>query len=97
MANSHARDTQLLYWNAQSIHHKKHELLHILHSDRIPIALLNETQLRPQDKFTTRNFISYRSDRPDRRGGGVAILIHKTIQHEHLTLPQLNRTEAVAI
>ena len=61
------------------------------------MALLNETHLQPDDKFTTRNYTSYRADRQDRRGGGVAIIIHKSIKHHVVDLPVLNRLEAVAI
>ena len=94
MANT---QTQILFWNAQSIRHTKHELLNLLQSDRIPVALINETHLRAEDKFTTRNFTTYRSDRQDGRGGGVAIIVHKTIEHQKIEIPPLNRTEAVAI
>ena len=94
MANT---QTQILFWNAQSIRHKKHELLNLLQSDRIPVALINETNQRAEDKFSTRNFTTYRSDRQDRRGGGVAILVHKPIEHHKIEIPTLNRTEAVAI
>ena len=97
MRHIRANGTQILFWNAQSIKPKKQELLHLLQSNKIPIALINETHLHPQNKFTTRNFIPYRADRQDRRGGGVAILIHKTIEHHKITIPQLNRMEAVAI
>ena len=97
MANTQNRHTHILFWNAQSIQHKKQELLNLLQSDRIPVALINETHLRAEDKFSTRNFTSYRSDRQDRRGGGVAILVHKTIDHHKIEIPPLNRTEAVAI
>lgn len=61
------------------------------------MALVNETHLQPDDKFTTRNYTSYRADRQDRRGGGVAIIIHKSIKHHVVDLPVLNRLEAVAI
>lgn len=61
------------------------------------MALVNETFLHPDDKFTTRNYTSYRTDRQGRRGGGVAIILHKTIKHHKVQLPPLNRLEAVAV
>lgn len=88
---------QVLSWNAQSIMNKKHELLHHLQENRIPVALISQTHLRPSDKFSTRNYTSYRSDRPNRREGGVAIILHKSTKHIKIDLPQLNRLEAVAV
>jgi Exonuclease III len=94
--NTKRNHTKILFWNANSIRNKKHELLHLMQSQKIPIALISETHLRLDEKFSTRNFISYRYDRQN-RGGGVAVIIHKSIKHNKIQLPQLNRLEAVGI
>ena len=93
--NTKQNHTKILFWNANSIRNKKHELLHLMQSQKIPIALISETHLRLDEKFSTRNFISYRYDRQN-RGGGVAV-IHKSIKHNKIQLPQINRLEAVGI
>lgn len=88
---------KILFWNAQSIRNKKHEFLQLLQDNRIHVALINETHLNTNDKFTLRNYKVHRSDRVNRRGGGTAIAIHKSIQHTAIPLTQLQRTEATAV
>ena len=76
---------------------KKHELLQLLQSQKIPVALINETFLKEKHKFKVRNYQVYRHDRPDRRAGGTAILVHNSIQHTVLDNPALHRLESTAI
>ena len=44
-----------------------------------------------------RNYRIYRNDRPNRRAGGTAILVHKSVQHTVLDNPALHRLESTAI
>lgn len=92
-----SRGTGILFWNAQGIRNKKAELLHYLNKNKIPIALITETHLTDREKFNNRNYSTYRLDRNNRQGGGVAILVHKTVKHNLVDLPITNRTECVAI
>ena len=89
--------TDILPWNAQGVRHKKNELLQLLQTRRIPVALISETYLKVRDKFTMRNYKVYRNDREHRRGGGTAIAVHKTIQHTVVENPALHRLEATVI
>lgn len=61
------------------------------------IALISETHLKPNNKFTLTNFKIYRTDRTNRPGGGTAIIIDKHIKHVEILLPTLTRVEATAI
>jgi exonuclease III len=47
--------------------------------------------------FKCTNFITYRYDRLEQRGGGTAILIRQDIKHNEFLIPQLQRVEATAI
>ena len=76
---------RLLQWNARSIRNKKDELFHFLLKTDIDICLLCETWLNNKDSIKHQNFFCYRLDRQHGGGGGVAILIKKSINHELLT------------
>jgi hypothetical protein len=65
--------TNILFWNARSIKFKKYEFINYLNASNIPIALISETHLQPSTKFKYPNYITYRSDRLNQRGGGTAI------------------------
>ena len=75
---------RLLQWNARSIRNKKDELFHFLLKTDIDICLLCETWLNNKDSIKHQNFFCYRLDRQHGGGGGVAILIKKSINHELL-------------
>ena len=49
------------------------------------------------DKFTLRNYTIVRWDMDNRRGGGTAIIIHKSIEYDIITTPHLLRAEACTI
>lgn len=44
-------------------------------------ALISETHLKPHDKFTLANFKIYRTDKTNRLGGCMALMIHKHVAH----------------
>jgi hypothetical protein len=89
--------TDILFWNARGIKSKKFEFLNYLEVNNIPIALVNETHLQPTTKFKCPNYITYRSDRLNQRGGGTAILIRQDFKHSEILLPPLKHMEATAI
>lgn len=68
-----------------------------MQSNKIPIALISETFLKPQHKFKVRNYQVYRNDRINRRAGGTAILIHNSVEHAIVDPPLLHRIEATAV
>jgi hypothetical protein len=87
----------LLYWNARSIKGKSIETHNFLIDNNIHIALFNETWLKNTDKFSFPDYHCYRLDREERRGGGVAIVVRKGLQHQLLPDLQLNVIEAIGI
>lgn len=72
---------KIINWNATSILHKKEEIEEFLERNKIDIALVTETWLKPEVKFKLKKYHVYRRDRIS-HGGGVAILIKKGIPHE---------------
>jgi hypothetical protein len=69
--------TNILFWNARGIKSKKYEFINYLDANNIPRALISETHLQFSTKFKCPNYITYRSDRLNQRGGGTAILIRR--------------------
>lgn len=77
---------KILNWNACGLAARKSELQHLLEEEGIDIACITETHLKPKHKIFIENFKIYRFDRTSSRGGGVAILIRESIQHEPISV-----------
>lgn len=92
------KNLKIMTWNAQSLKNKKLELYDYLTSHCIDIALINETHLTNKISISHRSFKIYRLDRDDtRRGGGVAIIIRRNIDHELIPCPLTKVIEAISI
>lgn len=91
------QNLKIVSWNANSIKDKKMELQDFIHNHRPDIVLLQETFLKSNDKFGMPNYITYRTDRDNGRGGGVAILTHKNLQHKRIENYNAGAIENVAI
>lgn len=78
----------IITWNARGIRNKKDELFNFLLNRNIHVCLISETLLNHSISIKHRDFYCYRNDRIQNRGGGVAVLIRKNI--EHTLLPPLN-------
>ena len=74
-------------WNAYSIKAKKLELLKFLQEHEIDVLLVQETFLKPQDKFTLQNYTIIRQDRLRERGGGTLVATRKNIYHYEIPNP----------
>jgi hypothetical protein len=61
----------ILFWNASGIRSKKYELINYLETNNIIIAQISETHLKTCKKFNCPNYITYRSDMLNQRGGGT--------------------------
>jgi ribonuclease HI len=68
-----------MHWNAEGVMNKKTELEHILHERNINICCLQETHLQCGKAFKIRGYQSFRSDRADRRKGGILTLVRNNI------------------
>lgn len=88
-----------LIFNAQSVRSKKSEIFEFLLSESIDLALFSETYLKHEDSFCHSAYYTYRLDRDnDRgRGGGVAIMIKREIEHILLPCPATEIIEALSI
>jgi hypothetical protein len=69
------QNINFLIWNAQSISPKRDETFNFLLKKNIHVALINETWLKPQNKFYHSDYICLRNDRIKRDHGGVMILV----------------------
>lgn len=87
----------ILCWNAQSIHNKLTETFSYLNEKKIDIALFSETWLNQNHTTTNDEYTTYRHDRMDRNGGGVAISIRNHVQHELLPLINTKVIETIGI
>jgi hypothetical protein len=55
-----------------------------LNEKKIDIALISETHMKPSNQLKICNYDTHRKDRKIKKGGGVAIMIEKSIKHEEL-------------
>lgn len=89
---------KIIIWNAQSIWNKRREFFDYMTSENIDIALINETYLNNRLSLSHPKFKIYRLDRPENlRGGGVAIVINRSIKHELLSVPLTTVIEAISL
>ena len=92
---------KILFWNSNGIKHKLNELRSLALHLKTDIILLNETRLPPSTKLHIPNFFTYRNDLPPVRGspahGGTAVLIHRRIIHQPITLNTHIQTSSVVI
>ena len=72
---------KIAHINLQSINNKLDELKHFLATNNIGIMSINETWLTEKSTIKILNYSIVRKDRPaGKHGGGVCILIHKSIR-----------------
>lgn len=65
----------ILYWNANGIQHKIHELYELMTNNHIHVACLNETFLKPTQRlYSHPEFKTYRLDRREGRN-------HNKVKH----------------
>lgn len=86
----HQNYLKIVSWNANGIRKKKPETTHFLADHQPDVLLIQETHLKPSDRFTLPNYQIIRQDRLHNRGGGTLIAIHKTISHYEVPNPAEN-------
>lgn len=85
MDRSHKNETNinLFQWNSQSLRPKLCSFADLLARENIHIAIISESWLDSESDMTISGYNVYRTDRWDGYGG-VAIIVHKSIQaHIH--------------
>lgn len=90
----------ILAWNCQSLKSKIPELSRLILKNNYHIILLYETWLNEKIEIKIPNYNCYRKDRLSNSRfphGGVAILVHKSINHAIIECCSLNHFEAIFI
>ncbi|RNA11678.1 AP-like endonuclease reverse transcriptase [Brachionus plicatilis] len=82
--------------NIKSLSNKRNELYNFNSGNNTHIFSINETWLKPNKELNFPNYSIVRKDRTDSVGGGVALLIKKTIPFEEISLDNFN-TESIGI
>lgn len=97
--NIDSHEIKMLYWNANSVRNKIHELYAFLTDNDIKIACICETFLLSNDILPSHpNFITYRNDRTtNHRSGGVAIIMNRQIKHQIVSIKPTKLIENVSI
>lgn len=81
--NDPTNNIKIMQWNARSLVSNKHSLSMFLKSEKIDIALISETWLKPNLTMTFTGYDLIRSDRINGKGG-VAILVGSKLRYQIL-------------
>lgn len=89
----------ILHWNANGITNFSNlkQFEYLLEKENIQIASLNETFFKENHRPFFNNFYLYRNDRTHARGGGVALLVRRSLQHKLLPLTKTTIIENLSI
>ena len=77
----------LLLWNSRSIYANIQEFKQLTNKHSPDIICLTETWLKETDKLHIKSYITYRFNRDNGRGGGLAILVHQKIKSTIINTP----------
>jgi len=91
------RTLKVIAFNANGISRQRHEFSKQLQDQKIDVALLSETHLKPHERFCIPNYTFYRTDRFLGRKGRTAIAIRKGIPHTNVDLAPLVSIEATGV
>lgn len=75
---------------------KRFKLQDFMTRRAVGLSLINKPHLRQRHNPKIPNYTLYRNDRQDRRRGGTAIYVRKTLQHYATDLQPLTSIEATA-
>lgn len=78
----------IIYFNSFSIRNKQSEFSLLLKEHNVHIALLSETFLKSNIKFQISNYNILRKDIDEQHGGGIAILVHKSLKAHQINIPK---------
>ena len=73
------RPIKIMHWNACGLKYKKEELREYLRKYEVDICAIQETHLKPQDRFWIRGYEGFRQDRISREKGGIITLVSNTL------------------
>lgn len=99
----HDKYLKFLYWNADSLRKKIHELYRFLQDNQIDICCISETCFNTDTLVPSHpQFVTHRFDRPQstedqRTAGGVAIIIRKSLKHTLVSSLPLKLLQCVGV
>lgn len=99
MVYDNLNNIKLFHWNANGITNSSHarQLEYLLERENILIASLNETHLNETHKLFFKNYFIYRNDRQNSRGGGVALIVRRSVKHKLLPISTTQKIENLSI
>lgn len=92
-----ADELKIIIWNARGIRNKSLELFQFLVNHGVDVCCVSETWLNSSISIKHKNFYVYRNDREELRGGGVAIIIRRDIQHSLLPIVSTKLVENIGL
>jgi exonuclease III len=99
MINNNKEHLKIAHLNISSIAQTTKQLIlnDYIIKENIQILSINETYLKQKHKFDLEGYCIYRYDRVDKRKGGAALVIAKSIQHENIQIENDPKSEIVAV
>ena len=90
---------RIIQWNCRGIRPRYEELLLLLTLLRPSVFCLQETYLKPDDKFTFKNFNTYNHIHSDclRASGGSSILVNSSLPQREIKLRTALQAVAVSV
>lgn len=79
--NTTKNSLKIVYWNANGLSSKKHELIDFLDEQEVEVILIGETWLNNNHTIKIPNYSIYKNDRIQNERGGAAIAKKRTIPH----------------
>ena len=95
--NLYKSSLKIAHLNIHSVNNKIDELRHFIHSNNIDIMSLNETFLSEKKIIYIEDYNIIRQDRVNRKGGGVCLIVHKSIEYNRINTNEFKDIEHVTI
>ncbi|CAG2257388.1 unnamed protein product [Mytilus edulis] len=74
----------IMHWNTEGASNKRDELQHFPHENNVKICCIQETHLQEGKPFKDRGYQVFRSDRKERKKGGVMTLVRNNINDREI-------------
>ena len=94
-----AHELRFIYWNADGVRSKQHELLDLVVSDlNVDIIAICETRLTDRINLNLPGFTCFRSGKhPSGRGQGVALFIKTNLEQSRLNTVDTQYLEVIGV
>lgn len=94
---NNAKKLNIAHLNIRSIRNKTAELIHFISTNSIDIMSVNETYLTPSVKISIKNYTILRRDRSNKKGGGVCLIVHQSIDHSIIDIDGLDNNDELLV